>query len=165
VHALRGLPKGYETLREILEAGDFELSLNTIQPKLMQHEQTLRLRSENRGVLVDGAQTVAFAARARSNKGSEESFRSPGERRWGSSGSSGFRSSGIERKTCYACGEVGHIKANCRFHNAECHGCGKTGHTKAVCRARQGEKAAFARVANAVAFTMWQGPINEWPRV
>jgi hypothetical protein len=34
-----------------------------------------------------------------------------------------------------------------------------------VCRARQGEKAAFARVANAVAFTTWQGPVNEWPRV
>jgi hypothetical protein len=60
---------------------------------------------------------------------------------------------------------VGHIKSNCRFQNAECHGCGKTGVTKAVCRARQGEKAAFARVANAVAFTTWQGPVNEWPRV
>jgi DnaJ-domain-containing protein 1 len=112
VHALRGLPKGYETLREILEAGDFELSLDTIQPKLMQRERTLRLQSENRGVLVDEAQTAAFAARARSNKGSEESFDSPGEGRWGSSG---FRSSGFERRTCYACGEVGHIKANCRF--------------------------------------------------
>jgi hypothetical protein len=138
------------------------LSLDTIQPKLMQREQTLRLQSENREVLVVEARTVAFAARARSNKGSEESFGSPGERRWGSSG---FRSSGFERRTCYACREVGHIKANCRFQNAECHRCGKAGHTKAVCRARQGEKAAFARVANAVAFTTWQGPVNEWPRV
>jgi hypothetical protein len=128
----------------------------------MQREQTLRLQYENRGVLVDEAQTAAFAARARSNKRSEESFGRPGERRWGSSG---FRSSSFESRTCYACGEVGHIKANCRFQNAECHGCGKTGHTKAVCRAGQGEKAVFARVANAVAFMTWQGPVNEWPRV
>jgi hypothetical protein len=112
VHALRGLPKGYKTLKEILEAGDLELSLDTIQPKLMLREQTLRLQSENRGVLVDEAQTAAFAARARSNKGSKESFGSPKERRWGSSR---FRSSSFERRTCYACGEVGHIKANCRF--------------------------------------------------
>jgi hypothetical protein len=162
VHALRGLSKGYKTLREILEAGDFELSLDTIQPKLMQREQTLRLQSENRGKLVDEAQKAAFAARARRNKGSEESFGSPGERSWGSSR---FRSSGFERRTCYACKEVGHIKENCRFQNAECHGCGKTRHTKAVCKARQGEKAAFASAANAVAFTTWQGPVNEWPRV
>jgi hypothetical protein len=105
VHALRGLPKGFETLREILEAGDFELNLDTIQPKLMQREQTFRLQSKNSGVLVDEAQAAAFAARARSNKGSEESFGSPGERRWGSSG---FKSSGLKRRTCYACGEVGH---------------------------------------------------------
>jgi hypothetical protein len=125
---LRGLLG--RTLREILKAGDFELSLDTIQPKLMQREQTFRLQSEKRRVLVDEAQTAAFAARARSKKGSEESYGSPGERRWGSSG---FKSSGFERRTCYACGEVGHIKANCRFQNAECHGYGKTGHTKAVC--------------------------------
>jgi hypothetical protein len=112
VHALRGLPKGYGTLRKILKAGDFELSLDTIQLKLMQREQTLRLQSENRGVLVDEAQMAAFAARARSNKGPEDSFGSSGERRWGSSG---FRSSSFESRTCYACGEVGHIKANCRF--------------------------------------------------
>jgi hypothetical protein len=61
-HALRGLPKGYETLREILEADHFELRLDTIQPKLMQREETLRLQSENRGVLVDEAQTAAFFA-------------------------------------------------------------------------------------------------------
>jgi C4-dicarboxylate-specific signal transduction histidine kinase len=31
VHALRGLPKGYESLSEILEAGDFELGYYTAQ--------------------------------------------------------------------------------------------------------------------------------------
>jgi hypothetical protein len=156
VHALRGLPSGYETLMEILESGDVELSLDTIQPKLMQREQTLKLQSENRGVLVDEA------ARVGSDKGSGEIYKGPKERRWGDLG---FRSSASERRTCYACGQVGHIKANCRFQNAECHSCGKTGHTKAVCRARQGENAAFVRVANAVAFTAWQGSCVEWPDV
>jgi hypothetical protein len=35
-------------LREILEAGEMELSLDTVQPKLMQREQTIKLKAESK---------------------------------------------------------------------------------------------------------------------
>jgi hypothetical protein len=48
VHALRGLPKEYNTLREILEEGEMELSLDTVQPKLMQRKQMIKLKQRVR---------------------------------------------------------------------------------------------------------------------
>jgi hypothetical protein len=65
VHAMRRLPKEYDTLREILEAGEMELSLDSVQPKLMQREQTIKLQAETKTAQseVEGeAQAAAFAA-------------------------------------------------------------------------------------------------------
>jgi hypothetical protein len=42
VHALNGLPKEYATLVEYLELSEMELTLDMIQPKLMQREQKLK---------------------------------------------------------------------------------------------------------------------------
>jgi hypothetical protein len=42
VHALNGLPKEYATLVEYLELSETDLTLNMIQPKLMQREQKLK---------------------------------------------------------------------------------------------------------------------------
>ena len=46
MHALEGLPEGYATLVEVLELGETMLTLDVIQPKLMQREQKLKLRAE-----------------------------------------------------------------------------------------------------------------------
>ncbi|GAQ92170.1 hypothetical protein KFL_009370020 [Klebsormidium nitens] len=46
VHALRGLQKGHETLPEILEAGDDEANLDTVQSKPMQRKQALQAKSK-----------------------------------------------------------------------------------------------------------------------
>jgi hypothetical protein len=44
--ALRGLPKGYKNLVEIFKMSDAKLNLDTIQAKLMQKEQELKLEAE-----------------------------------------------------------------------------------------------------------------------
>lgn len=42
---------------------------------------------------------------------------------------------------CFACGEKGHRKADCRFKNAECYTCGKKGHTTKAChQAKKSQK-------------------------
>jgi hypothetical protein len=124
VHALRGLPKGYETLREILEAGKIELSLDTVQPKLMLQEQTLKLQAESKPAEMESAkdgQAAAFMAKRRYHGSSGA----------GKGSSTELRASS-ELRSCYECGEIGHIKLNCRFCNADYENCGKRGHTRAV---------------------------------
>lgn len=151
VHALQGLPKEYATLREIIEAGESELSLDSIQPKLMQREQALKLREEEKAeqeISVEEGRVAAFVAKTGEfMRNSEKMGRK------------------MERRACFACGKVGHIKMHCRFRDAECHNCGKLGHTKAVCNADPGEKSAFVReVRRGVAFTMWHRAAKEWPK-
>ena len=152
VHALRGLPKGYETLKEILEAGELQLSLDNVQPKLMQREQTLKLQAESKTLPAENAeesQGTAFVAKQR-YLGSSREHR----------GSSDARS-------CFGCGETGHIKAHCRHRDAECENCGKRGHTRAVCRkpAERVERAAYAKAGAGVAFTAWRGGAGALPGV
>jgi hypothetical protein len=43
VHALEGLPEEYATVVEFLELGEEELTLDVIQPKLMQREQKAKV--------------------------------------------------------------------------------------------------------------------------
>lgn len=151
VHALRGLPKEYATLRTIIEAGESELSLDSIQPKLMQREQELSLQREGREmqkISEEEGRTSAFVAKF---EGFERNPEAMGRK--------------LERRVCFACGKEGHIKVNCRFRDAECHKCGKRGHTKAVCRSDPGERSAFAQeVGRGVAFTMRHGAAEEWPK-
>ena len=37
-------------------------------------------------------------------------------------------------RACLCCGKQGHVKADCRFKDAECRSCGKTGHLSNVCK-------------------------------
>lgn len=39
-----------------------------------------------------------------------------------------------KKPACYSCGRVDHLRANCKFRNAQCHTCNKTGHISSVCR-------------------------------
>lgn len=48
VHAMKGLPKEYNTLRKIFEAGEMEMSLDTVEPKLVQRKQPLKLHAESK---------------------------------------------------------------------------------------------------------------------
>ncbi len=37
-------------------------------------------------------------------------------------------------RPCLCCGKLGHVKADCRFKDAECRNCSKTGHLSNVCK-------------------------------
>jgi hypothetical protein len=159
VFALRGLPKEYDTLREILEAGEMELSLDTVQPKLMQREQTIKLKAESKTAhaeVAEEGQAAAFMAK---------------QRYWGSSGagkgSSRELRANSDTRSCYGCGETGHIKLNCRFRKADCENCGRRGHTRAVCRqpAERSERAAYAKGNAGVAYTAWRSSAVGQPSV
>ncbi|GAQ93253.1 hypothetical protein KFL_013910010, partial [Klebsormidium nitens] len=67
VLALEILPKEYATVVEFVELEEEELTLDEIQPKLMQREQKLKLRAEAgslKGTL-GGDEAVAYAAKHR----------------------------------------------------------------------------------------------------
>jgi hypothetical protein len=142
VHAMRGLPKEYDTLREILEAGEMELSLDNVQPKLMQRERTITLQAETKTAEAEVEGEVSAAAFAAWKHKQHESSR---EHKRGS----------VDQRACYCCGESGHIKAHCKHRDAECESCGKRGHLKVVCRkpSGSGERAAYAKENAGVAFT------------
>jgi hypothetical protein len=163
VHALNGLPVEYAILVEILEMGETELDLDAIQPKLMQREQKLKLQAEMGAAeeeLQDSRAEGAAAAYAvkmgGSSKGQGQAHFGRDELKnssndWGRSSELRGRSS--ETRTCYGCGKAGHLRAECRFRDAECEICGKRGHTSSMCRAQDGaRKTRFAGVA----FTTWQ---------
>jgi hypothetical protein len=163
VHALNGLPEEYATLVEILEMGETELDLDAIKPKLMQREQKLKLQAKIGAAeeeLEDSrAESAAAAYTAKmggSSKGQGRAHLSRDELKNSSNEwerSSELRGRSSKTKTCYGCGKAGHIKAECRFRNAECENCGKRGHTELVCRAQDGAgKTKFAGVA----FTAWR---------
>ena len=146
--ALLGLPKEYATLVEILELGETALSLDVIQPKLMQREQKLKLQKE----LGESDETEPVS-KATAYAAKREMFVSKG-----SSQEGGYRKS-TDTRTCFACGGLGHVKAHCRMRNAECYNCGEIGHVKAVCKkpeqeARRGGLAEMKSTAG-VAFTVW----------
>ena len=158
VHALEGLPEEYATLVEVLELGEEELTLDVIQPKLMQREQKLKLRAEAGSVdgTSGGDGAVAYAAKHRGYSSSEKGRGSSNEL----GRSSEVRGGSSNPPTCYCCGKVGHMKAKCRLRDAECRKCGKRGHTEAVCRqsaraSGRAEEREFAGDANGVAFTAW----------
>jgi hypothetical protein len=146
-------------LREILEAGEMELSLDTVQPKLMQREQTIKLKAESKTAhaeVVEEGQAAAFLAK---------------QRYWGSSGagkeSSRELRANSDTRSCYGCGETGHIKLNCRFRHADRENCGRRGHTRAVCRqpAEKSERAAYAKGNACVAYTAWRSSAVGQPSV
>jgi hypothetical protein len=105
----------------------------------MQREQTIKLKAESKiehAEVAEEGQAAAFMAK---------------QRYWGSSGagkgSSRELRANSDTRSCYGCGETGHIKLNCRFCNADCENCGRRGHTRAVCRqpAERSERAAYAK--------------------
>ena len=158
VHALEGLPEEYATVVEVLELGETELTLDVIQPKLMQREQKLKMRAEAEsleGSPGDG-RAAAYAAKQRGysslgkSRGSSNELGRSSEVRGGSS----------DPRSCFCCGKVGHIKAVCKLKDAECGKCGRKGHTEAVCKqptqaSGRVEQREFAGAADGVAFTAW----------
>src|SRR3569623_1234812 len=155
VHALEGLPEEYATVVEFLELGEEELTLDVIQPKLMQREQKLKLRAEAGSMdgTSGGDGAVAYAAKHRGYSSSEKGRGSSNEL----GRSSEVRGGSSNPPTCYCCGKVGHMKAKCRLRDAECRKCGKRGHTEAVCRqsARASDRAEEKQEFAGVAFTAW----------
>ena len=146
--ALQGLPKEYATLVEILELGETALSLDVIQPKLMQREQKLKLQKE-----LGETDETELVSKATAYAAKREMFVSKG-----SSQEGGYRKS-TDTRTCFACGGLGHVKAHCRMRNAECYNCGEIGHVKAVCKkpeqgARRGGLAEM-KSTTGVAYTVW----------
>jgi hypothetical protein len=81
----------------------------------------------------------------------------------------GVKGEASDMRTCYACGEKGHVRAHCRKRSAECYKCKERGHISSVCRkprggARSGgeDRKEFAGVA----FTAWpkeaRAPVGVW---
>ena len=128
-----------------------------IQPKLMQREQKLKLRAEAEmvGDFPDESVGVGFVTKQRNyNRGSEKHPGSSKEQ----GGSSEVRSTSSDGRACFCCGKVGHVKAMCRFRDAECPKCGMKGHTEAVCRRPADARGAVEqRKFSGVAFTAWDG--------
>jgi hypothetical protein len=166
VHALNGLPKEYATLVEYRELSETELTLDMIQPKLMQREQKLK----SLGVEVESPKEEE-----------EESFRKAfvaKRERYGATVTKGLSERGntggvkgeaSDMRTCHACGEKGHVRAHCRKRSAECYNCGERGHISSVCRKPRGDvrsggedRKEFAGVA----FTAWpkeaRAPTGVW---
>jgi hypothetical protein len=50
----------------------------------------------------------------------------------------GVKGEASDTRTCYACGEKGHVRAHCRKRSAECYNCGESGHISSVCRKPRG---------------------------
>jgi hypothetical protein len=123
--ALQGLPKEYATLVKILELDQTTLSLDVIQPKLMQREQKLKLEKEL-GSLEGGESEKATAYVAK-----REPYVSKG-----SSQEGGYHKS-ADTRTCFAYGGLGHIKAHCRMRKVESHNCGEIGTSKPCIRRRE----------------------------
>ncbi|GAQ80159.1 hypothetical protein KFL_000480010 [Klebsormidium nitens] len=158
VHALEGLPEEYATVVEFLELGEEELTLDEIQPKLMQREQKLKLRAEAGSLkgTSGGDEAVAYVAKHRGYSSSEKGRGSSNEL----GRSSEVRGGSSNPPTCFCCGNVGHMKAKCSLRDAECRKCGKRGHTAVVCRhsaraSGRAEEREFAGNTKGVAFTAW----------
>ncbi|GAQ92854.1 hypothetical protein KFL_011690020 [Klebsormidium nitens] len=72
------------------------------------------------------------------------------------------REGGPDARTCYACGEKGHVRAHCRKRNAKCFNCGERGHISSVCRKpwggakSGGEDRPDGKEFAGVAFTTWR---------
>jgi len=140
VHALNGLPPEYATLVEVIESGDSNLTLDSIQPRLMQREEKMKLqdlkleeRNEMLADLPPEDKASAFSVRnARSYS---------------------------DNRTCWCCGETGHVKFNCRRKNEKCENCGLFGHLTQVCRKGERGMSAFSQTPpernDPVAFTAW----------
>jgi hypothetical protein len=165
VHALNGLPKEYATLVEYLELSETELTLDMIQPKLMQREQTLKSLGVEVEVPKEEEESFEKAFVAKRERYGVNVTKGLGER--GNTG--GVKGEASDMRTCYACGEKGHVQAHCRKQSAECYNCGERGHISSVCRkprggARSGgeDRKEFAGVA----FTAWpkeaRAPAGVW---
>jgi hypothetical protein len=138
-------------MRQAFEVSMLALTIDEIQPHLMQHEQTLKMGAEKELQLDTEADeseakvyatAMAFVARYERNFGKSK----------GSSNQLGTsldsRGSRLETRDCEVCGRVGHVAANCRMRHAECYNCGEKGHMKTVCtKTPEKKKSMLAEVA------------------
>jgi hypothetical protein len=130
VHALSGLPKEYATLVEYLELSKTELTLDMIQPKLMQREQ--KLKSLGAEVEVSEEQEKSFKMAFVAKRERYWVIVTKGLKERGNTG--GVKGEASDMRTCCDCGEKGHVRAHCRKRSAECYNCGERGHISSVCR-------------------------------
>jgi hypothetical protein len=165
VHALNGLPKEYATLVEYLQLSETDLTLDMIQPKLMQREQKLKSLGVEVEVPEGEEESFRKALVAKRERYGVTVTKRLSERR----NIGGVKGEASDMRTCYACGEKGHVRAHCRKRSAECYNCGERGHISSVCKkprgsARSGgeDRKEFAGVA----FTAWpkeaRAPAGAW---
>jgi hypothetical protein len=166
VHALNGLPKEYATLVKYVELSKTELTLDMIQPKLVQREQKLK----SLGVEVEAPKEEEEETYGKAFVAKRERYRvivTKGLSERGNTG--GMKCVASNMRTCYACGEKGHVRAHCRKRSAECYNCGERGVISSVCRKPRGgvrsggeDRKEFAGVA----FTAWlkeaRAPTGVW---
>lgn len=128
-NVLAGLPPSFDALVTVLETQDEELEVETVLPKLIQHEQ--RQVTRNKEEIEESRNPIAFSAqKGRSGKGDFQMSASSTE----------------HTVTCYDCGRQGHISRNCdrrkaREDTRECYKCGKKGHIARNCQEREIERA------------------------
>jgi hypothetical protein len=95
---LAGLPKQYDTVITVMQHGNQKLSLDTCLANLLPMESKLQRAEEE--------ESVAVAHTAKFNKGK------PKKGLWNNSRDS-------DERTCFYCGEKGHIKMNCPTRKAD----------------------------------------------
>jgi hypothetical protein len=98
VHALNGLPKEYATLVEYLELSETELTLDMIQPKLMQREQNLKSLGVEVEVPEEEEESSGKAFVAKRERYGVTVTKGSSER--GNSG--GVKGEASDMRTCYA---------------------------------------------------------------
>ena len=110
---LAGLPPAYGTMSTVLTAGEQELKIDTMLPKLLQVEQLAQPERPSEAALY--AKPNGAFGRGRGNGSRGNSFSNSFSSRFSTgSRNKGSTSTTSKRRSCFYCGKPGHIAADCR---------------------------------------------------